>query len=115
MCFFEQDAFLLSVGAPLGELNYIRVWTDNSGLQDNSAWYLMSVTVTDVQNGERYRFVHDGWVACDRDLFEDDVIVHGTKAGDPEDTYYLLKAGAGRKLADDHMWFSIFSRQPRSR
>ncbi len=49
----SQDAFLLSVGAPLGELNYIRIWTDNSGLQDNSAWYLMSVTVTDVQTGKQ--------------------------------------------------------------
>ena len=66
-------------------------------------------------SGEKYRFIHDGWVACDRDLFEDDVIVHGTKAGEPEDTYYLLKAGAGRKLADDHAWFSVFSRPPRSR
>jgi len=41
--------------------------------------------------GERYRFIADQWVACDRGEFEDDVIVHGAKAGSEEDKYYLLK------------------------
>jgi hypothetical protein len=49
-------------------------------------------------------------VACDRGDFEDDVVVHGAKEGSEEDTYYLLKAGGSRKLADDHVWWSVFSR-----
>lgn len=36
-------------------------------------------------------------------------------ADTPEDTSYLLKAGGMRKLADDHIWWSIFSRPIRSR
>jgi hypothetical protein len=49
----ELDSFLMAVDAPLGELNYIRVFNDNSGLDDNGSWYLSSVTVQDVQTGKR--------------------------------------------------------------
>jgi len=48
----ELDSFLMAVDHPLGELNYIRMFNDNSGLDDNGSWYLSSVTVQDVQTGE---------------------------------------------------------------
>ena len=32
-----------------------------------------------------------------------------------DNAYYLLKAGGNRRLADDHLWWSIFSRPIRSR
>jgi hypothetical protein len=38
-----------------------------------SAWYLMCITVHDVQTGKVTRFVADQWLAIDRGTFEDDV------------------------------------------
>ena len=109
------DSFNMAVPKPLGDLNYMRIWNDNSGLGDSGAWYLLSITITDVQTGDRFRFVADQWIAIDRGTYEDDIIVHAVPENSSEDPYYLMKAGGMRKFADDHVWFSVFSRPLRSR
>ena len=108
------------------------MWTDSTGLGEMGAWYLLSMTVNDVQTGESFRFIADQWLAVDRgnyDVghskkirqwlqwlpFQDDINVYAVTADSPEDTSYLLKAGGMRKLADDHIWWSVFSRPVRSR
>lgn len=105
----------MSTPRPLGELEYLRVWTDSTGLGEMGAWYLLSVTITDVQTGQTFRFIADQWLAVDRGSYEDDINVYAVTADSPEDTSYLLKAGGMRKLADDHIWWSVFSRPVRSR
>ncbi len=52
----------------------------------------------------------DQWVACDRGTFEDDVTAPALSPDMVDDYYYLLKAHATRKLTDDHIWWSVFSR-----
>lgn len=42
-------------------------------------------------------------------------MVQAFPADSDEDPYYLLKSGGMRKLADDHIWWSVFSRPIRSR
>ena len=59
----SNDAFLLSVPRPLGCLQYLRIWTDSSGLGEMSAWYLLSILVHDVQTGAVTRFVANQWIA----------------------------------------------------
>ena len=46
---------------------------------------------------------------------QDDIIVHAAPAGGAEDALYLLKSASNRKLTDDHVWLSVFSRPVRSR
>lgn len=72
------DAFLLTTDHPLGNLNYLRIWTDSSGLGEMSAWYLMSVQVNDVQTGTSALFVADQWLAIDRGTFEVCTIILNT-------------------------------------
>ena len=60
----------MSTPCPLGELKYLRIWSDCTGLSDNAAWYLLSVTFQDIQTGVRDRFVADQWLAFDRGNFE---------------------------------------------
>lgn len=64
------DPFLMSTEFPLGELKYLRIWQDNTGLADNGAWYLLSVSVFDIQTGETTRFIADQWLAIDRGTYE---------------------------------------------
>ena len=64
------DSFLLSTPRPLGAIQYIRLWTDSIGLGDEVAWYVLAVTATDVQTGERFRMVADQWLAVDRGTLE---------------------------------------------
>ena len=37
----SRDGFLMAVPHPLGDLEYLRIWTDSSGLGEMSAWYLL--------------------------------------------------------------------------
>ena len=100
---------------PLGELGYLRVWTDNCALGEMSAWYLMCVTVHDVQTGKVTRFVADQWLAIDRGTFEDDVTLSPQDEDEPFTPSFVFRSGGNRKLADDHLWWSVFSRPVRSR
>lgn len=109
------DHFILATPQSLGELNYMRLWTDSTGLGDMGAWYLLSITITDIQNGNKYRFIADQWLAIDRGSYEDDITIHAIDADSEEDPYYLLKSVSAKSLADDHIWLSSFCRPIRSR
>lgn len=54
-------------------------------------------------------FVVDQWLAVDRDPFSDEVDVPA--CGTVDDPYYLIKSNGNRKLMDDHLWLSVFSRK----
>ncbi|XP_059084074.1 uncharacterized protein LOC131881274 [Tigriopus californicus] len=109
------DHFILATPQSLGELNYMRLWTDSTGLGDMGAWYLLSITVTDIQTGNKSRFIADQWLAIDRGTYEDDIAIHAIDADSQEDPYYLLKSVSAKSLADDHIWLSTFCRPIRSR
>ena len=51
------DSFLMTTDHSLGDLNYLRIWTDSSGLGEMSSWYLMSVKITDIQTDQSTLFV----------------------------------------------------------
>ena len=110
-----RDSFLMTTNQSLGNLNYLRIWTDSSGLGDMSAWYLMSVKVTDIQTDQSTHFIADQWLAIDRGTFEDDINIPSFKSGDELSTDYLFKSALNHKFSDDHVWLSVFSRPIRSR
>ena len=65
-----RDPFLMSTQFPLGELVSLRIWQDSTGLADAGSWYLLGVSVLDLQTGEKTRFIADQWLALDRHPFE---------------------------------------------
>lgn len=93
----------------------MRIWIDNSGLGENGSWYLLSVTVMDVQTGHTNRFIADRWLAVDRGDFQDDITIHAIDEDDEKDKYYLMKSSANKSLLDKHIWWSVFTRPLRSR
>jgi len=52
---------------PLGALNYLRIWHDNSGKGKFGGWHLNFVVVRDVQTKHRYHFVVNQWLAVEED------------------------------------------------
>ena len=50
----------------LGNLNYFRVWHDNSGRDDYASWYLSAILVRDIQTNEVYEFICNKWMACEK-------------------------------------------------
>ena len=109
------DCFLMSVDKPLGALQYLRIWHDNSGIREMQPWHLSYIIVHDLQTGERCRFFADKWLAIDRDEFTSEMQL-GVSLPDGECSFsYLFKQGLFKFLNDDHIFWSVFSRPIRSR
>ena len=65
----------------LGELLYLRIWHDNTGMWnifiicrtsetfvgigDYASWFLGAVIFRDVQTGKKYQFANDRWLAVE--------------------------------------------------
>lgn len=54
----------------LGQLNYLRIWHDNSGFDSDASWYLKYVLVRDLQTMETTYFICENWLAVEKDLGE---------------------------------------------
>ncbi|XP_072050167.1 polycystin family receptor for egg jelly-like [Amphiura filiformis] len=57
----STDRFLMSVSKPLGTLNYMRIWHDNSGIGKHQSWYLNYIAIRDIQTKERFYFIANTW------------------------------------------------------
>lgn len=59
----SQDSFLLTTSFDMGNIQYIRVWHDNTG----GSWFLSRIMVIDLQSDERYYFICNRWLAVDEE------------------------------------------------
>ncbi|GBN97140.1 hypothetical protein AVEN_257225-2 [Araneus ventricosus] len=59
------NCFIMSVPRCLGQLNYLRIWHDNSGEGKNASWYLKHVVVKDIITGYKYEFIAERWFAVE--------------------------------------------------
>jgi len=44
----------MSTTHPLGELDYMYIWHDNSGEGNKGSWYLNRIDIEDIQEKQRY-------------------------------------------------------------
>ena len=51
---------------PLGSLNYLRVWHDNTGWENYASWFITAIVVRDVQTDEKFEFIINNWLAVDK-------------------------------------------------
>ncbi|XP_077978965.1 polycystin-1-like protein 2 [Glandiceps talaboti] len=106
--------FLLTVPKKLGELQYLYIWHDSSGLGDDASWFLNRIVVTDRQNGECFYFLCNQWLAVDKgDGKIDRILTVAAKNGtlDFKNRFDALKR---QGLSEDHLWVSLFLRPKRS-
>ncbi|XP_014667045.1 PREDICTED: polycystic kidney disease protein 1-like 2 isoform X2 [Priapulus caudatus] len=109
------DIFVLSVPGPLGQLNYVRIWHDNSGKGTFGSWYLKYITISDVQTGEKFKFIAEKWFAVESNDGQVDRLLPVAGKEQLEEFGHLFQNKAQRDLKDGHLWFSVFSRPPKSR
>ena len=43
------ESFVMTTTKPLGTLNFLRIWHDNSGIGDFASWFLSTIIVKDMQ------------------------------------------------------------------
>ncbi|KAK2085511.1 Polycystic kidney disease protein 1-like 2 [Saguinus oedipus] len=106
------DAFLLSTLFPLGELQSLRLWHDNSG--DRPSWYVSRVLVYDLAMDRKWYFLCNSWLSINvGDCVLDKIFPVATEQDRKQFSHlFLMKTSAG--FQDGHIWYSIFSRCARS-
>uniref|UniRef100_A0A8C5SYB1 Polycystin 1 like 2/pseudo n=1 Tax=Laticauda laticaudata TaxID=8630 RepID=A0A8C5SYB1_LATLA len=106
------DIFLLCTLFPLGELQSIRLWHDNSGT--SPAWYVNRVLIHDVATDQKWYFLCNSWLAIDvGDCVLDKVFPVATEQ-DMKQFSNLFFMKTSKDFRDSHIWYSIFNRCPRS-
>ncbi|NXX17435.1 PK1L2 protein, partial [Podargus strigoides] len=106
------DVFLLCTFFPLGELQSIRLWHDNSG--DSPSWYVNRVLVHDLAWDQKWYFLCNSWLAVDiGECVLDKVFPVATEQDMMQfSNLFFMKTSKG--FQDGHIWYSVFSRSPRS-
>lgn len=89
-----------------GQLNYLRVWHDNSGKGNMSSWYLKYIVVHDLQTREKFHFPCYNWLAVERSDGKIDrtLGVAGAKQ------IRQIRFEAKKSMNDGHLWLSMFAK-----
>ncbi|XP_078610817.1 polycystin-1-like [Branchiostoma floridae x Branchiostoma japonicum] len=106
--------FLLSVPRCLGNLQYLRIWHDNSGKGRNASWFLDKIIITDLQTEKRTYFLCGQWLAVEEG---DGVVERLLPAAGEEDVLQfqnLFVSNSRKNMTDGHLWMSVLSRPTRS-
>ncbi|XP_078692132.1 polycystin family receptor for egg jelly-like [Branchiostoma floridae x Branchiostoma belcheri] len=99
--------FLLSVPRCLGNLQYLRVWHDNSGKGRNASWFLDKIIITDLQTEKRTYFFCGQWLAVEEG---DGVVERLLPAAGEEDVLQfqnLFVSNSRKNMTDGHLWMSV--------
>nr|XP_047124646.1 uncharacterized protein LOC100213839 isoform X5 [Hydra vulgaris] len=105
-----SDSFILTTPNCLGDLTYIRLWHDNKG----GGWYLRNVEVLDLQTDKRYYFMAKCWIAIDKGDCLLDVTIPVSASDELTHFSYLFTTRVRNDFFEKHLWFSVFTRPPRS-
>eukprot|EP00079_Xenopus_tropicalis_P034906 XP_017948677.1 PREDICTED: polycystic kidney disease protein 1-like 2 [Xenopus tropicalis] len=107
-----EDIFLLTTLFPLGDVQTIRLWHDNSG--DKPSWYVNRVLVHDMELDQKWYFLCNSWLSIEvGDCVLDKVFSVATEEDMKQfSNLFFMKTSKG--FRDGHIWYSVFSRSPRS-
>ncbi|CAG0918125.1 unnamed protein product [Notodromas monacha] len=111
----QFDNFVMATGRPMGPLNYLRIWHDNTGKGQLASWYLNFIVIRDLQTGEKYQFIANEWFAVEKGDGLIDRLLPVAGKEQMSQFAHLFQSTSKKNLQDGHLWFSIFMRPPRSR
>ncbi|XP_061863851.1 polycystin-1-like protein 2 [Colius striatus] len=106
------DVFLLCTFFSLGKLQSIRLWHDNSG--DSPSWYVNRVLVHDLAWDQKWYFLCNSWLAVDIGECVLDKVFPVATEQDMKQFSNLFFMKTSKGFQDGHIWYSVFSRSPRS-
>ncbi|KAL9954039.1 hypothetical protein ACROYT_G041527 [Oculina patagonica] len=99
------NGFVLITNEPLGSFKEITLGHDNSG--DNPSWFVEAVVIKDRQTEERWVFPINRWIALEKDDGQIEVTVDSKS---PTSFSAQVRSRFGRKIADGHLWMSVFGK-----
>ncbi|GFU56003.1 polycystic kidney disease protein 1-like 2 [Trichonephila clavipes] len=115
ICDIPPRSGFASLSTCLGQLNYLRIWHDNSGEGKNASWYLKHVVVKDIITGYKYEFIAERWFAVEEGDGLIDYLIPVAGKEQMTEFSHIFPNASRRSLTDNHLWLSIFTRPARSR
>ncbi|XP_047125391.1 uncharacterized protein LOC105844194 isoform X2 [Hydra vulgaris] len=104
------DMFIMATQSTLGDLDFIHLWHDNSG----GGWYVKNIIIVDLQTEKKFLFIGYCWIAVDHGLCKLDCVLPVASFEESTSFLFVFKNKAHYKLHNEHLWFSIFFRLPKS-
>ena len=103
------NGFVLITNETLGPLKEIILEHDNTG--KSPAWYVETVIIKDRQTDEQCTYPINRWLAVEKEDGLIEVTVQNRSVGSFSGQ---VRSRFGRKLADGHLWMSVYGRAPSS-
>lgn len=106
----NTDNLLFTVDQPIGSLVKIRIGHDNSG--EDPSWFLNEISITDIQANSRWKFPCYRWLGLELEDGSTTLELHSSvKRSYDFKTEFSNARTYG--LANDHLWFSIATKERR--
>ena len=107
----NTDNFFLAVDKQLGHLQKIRIGHDSSG--ECPSWFLNSISVTEIETNSRWIFPCYRWLALEKDDGNTTLELFSLNAKKGRDFKREFHSARVCGLANDHLWFSVVTKEPR--
>ena len=107
----NTDNFLLAVDKQLGHLHKIRIGHDSSG--ECPSWFLNSISITEIETNSRWIFPCYRWLALEKDDGNTTLELFALNAKKGRDFKREFHSARVCGLANDHLWFSVVTKEPR--
>ncbi|XP_068684585.1 polycystin family receptor for egg jelly-like [Montipora foliosa] len=99
------NGFILATGGSLGPLKEITLEHDNAG--ENPSWFVETVRIRDRQTEDEWIFPVNRWLAVEKE----DGLIEATVDNKVINRFTSeVRSRFGRKIADSHLWMSVFSK-----
>ena len=108
----NSDNFLVQLEKPLGSMVCVEIGHDISG--ENPSWFLSEILVVDSKTGERWLFSCYRWLALERDDGKTTRMFYTDDQKTKDEFKRSFSALRRNGFADDHLWLSVISKQPRN-
>ncbi|XP_078356038.1 polycystin-1-related protein-like, partial [Oculina patagonica] len=108
----NTDNFLLHLEKPLGTITSVQIGHDTSG--DDPSWFLSEILIVDSQTDERWMFSCYRWLALERDDGNTTSAFYTDNYKGDDEFKRTFSALRKNGFSDDHLWFSVISKQPRN-
>jgi hypothetical protein len=102
------DCFILATNKSIGNIDYIKIWHDNTGKGNSASWYLDNLVVDDFQTNKKYYFNCEKWLAVEKDDFKLERILIPKGSTKKSNFLNFIKDNAKEILRDSVLPTSIF-------
>eukprot|EP00058_Branchiostoma_floridae_P026538 XP_002612029.1 hypothetical protein BRAFLDRAFT_87002 [Branchiostoma floridae] len=98
--------FIMPVKQPLGHLELLHIWHDNTGGGDAASWFLREVIIKDMQTDRTSQFVCYDWLSDVRGDCQVQKALHAATREQMQSFNTLFRENTNALFYDQHMWTS---------